>query len=629
MPTIVGAISAGLAAFSAGAAGALTAIGVSAAAAGSIATSLTTGLLLTGAQIGLNSVIGGGGTPSVNLSQKLQSQITQGQPQYVAVGQTALGGHRAFDGSHGGDNETEFYTQVVILSYKPINSLVNMRVNGQIVNFSGDVETGERTATNPELQGVDAPRMRARVFLGNDNVGEGLGLYLAGLFPNEFNIVTNFGDYAVAVLQFQKTDDDFVEEGDDFVNRSPFQSLPRYRFEVEGATVFDPRDPTQSHDDPQTWVYSSNSALIESTHDIGWRSGSRTDRLLVGSGYPYALLDEGQVIDNADYCDAAGFTCNGILVSGSQSDASHIRATFGGIRYEDPALIYTVPRANRPYAGQIDLTDSRVENIQSFDPWGRASRVPNSVRTRYSNPATFYEEEVLEYISSQAQIDADGGLSNTLDQDLRMVTDADIATDLRTIELAFQRRPRTLTIGDLPPYRSSLRGGQLIDVFGSENPLIEGAQWAVSGIGQDDQFRVSLNLTEMPPPSELETDPADYPTITSSVAVQVQPTSFVVPGFLIGGEIPIFIILNVSETVIEGASPALTSVSVSGTTIAPISYQWTFINGDAGITPNAATDPLTQFTGTAGEVANYRLTATDSTTPAALSQNETIQVRII
>ena len=589
---------------------------------------LAAGLLLTTAS---SLLTGGGGTPSVNLSQKLQSQISQGQPQFVVVGRTALAGHLSYDGTQGGDNDTEHLTHVVILSYKPINSIVNIHVNGQAVTFTGDVTAAELEATNPEFQGETGSRLRVRVFKGRENVNEGLGLYLASFFPNDFNITTNFGDYAVAVVQIQKTDDDFVEVDDEFVNRSPFQSPPRYRFEVEGASVFDARDPAQSHDDETTWVYSNNSALIENAHDIGWFSGTRVSRLLVGSGYPYALLDEEQVKENADFCDANGFTCNGILVSASQTDAQHIRATYSAVRYEDPGLIYSVPRTDRPYAGAVDLTESRVQHIDSFDAWGRASRVPNALQTRYSNPDTLYEEEVLEYFSDQSQVDADGGIVKSTELDLRMVTDAVIATDLRTISVAHQRRSKTLTLSGLPPYYSGLKGGSVIDVLGSGNPLIESVQWAVNGVGQDEELQASLSLSEVPLPDELITNPSDAPAISSGVSITANINTFVVPGFFGGGGdlVPPFILLNIVENLVEGTSPisSVGQIDVSGNFVPPLTYLWEHTFGSL-LTLGDNTDPETSFSGVAGDEAVYRLSVFDSSL-LTLSWSDDVTIRII
>lgn len=575
------------------------------------------------------------GTPSVSNGQKLQANVGMGQVQFVTVGRTGLGGHILFKGSHGelltpGPDGTEYLTHIVALSYKPITAVNNIYINGSVVNFDGDVTTGERKATNAELQGVGGTqpdRFKARIFLGHNNAGQGLGAYLATLFPDEYNANCNFGDYAIAVLQFQKRSGDVVERAEGIVDKSPFQQVPTYRFDVNGAAVFDPREPTHLIDDPSTWTYSANSALIENMHDIGWQSGTRVVRNLVGSFYPSALLDFDQVAENADYCDSKGFTCNGLLVSASQSDAENIRATYGGVRHKAPGKRYSVPRGNRPYAGAIDLTNARVQHIKSFDAWGRTSRVPNAIITKYSNANTLWEEESLEWYSRQSDIDADGGITNAFPHDLPMVTDADIATDLRTMEVAFLRRAKTLTLKDLEPFYSSLRGGSIIDVIGSGNPLIDDVQWAVSGISQGEDFRTTFTLTEQPPAVELVTNAADYPEITTSTTIVNTVNSSIVPGLGLGGT-P-FISIELNEVVIEGVSPVGPLASnVYGNYISPLIYLWEKISGDT-LTLSDASDPDCTFTGTVGQEAVYSLRVTDSTTGSPLTSSDGITIKII
>jgi len=387
-------------------------------------------------------------TDSLDFEQTVQRRLRNGQPLEVLVGRRIAAGVGVFDDAWSTKNEKG--VSVTILSAKPCTQFHKLFVDGEPVTLSG----------NPAI--------------------------------GEVEVTSHFGgEYCVLVTECRNTNDDFDEDSGE--NYIPFQGYPEFKVELSGVKVCDPRS-GGVYSDESTYAYSNNAALIDAQYDYGWHDGVGDGRaLIVGNGYPEGLLDLARIQSNADYCDAEGFTCAGIVRSGA-SDQEEIWKCYNADRVEHPASIYSVPEGNRTHSETVDLSQYPAAHISQYDEDGYSTEVYNEIQTVYAEPEEFYGEKDLPIYSDPGWITADNHIPRQMSLPLLFVTDKVQAARLQKQEICISRTPATCTIADLPFGFIRMGVGDVITVSGCAVAAINDRQWIVKGKGQSPMGDVSLML---------------------------------------------------------------------------------------------------------------------------------------
>lgn len=464
-------------------------------------------------------------TAGVDFGQVVQRQLANGLPLELLVGRRIVGGVSAYDDSQANN---EFGIRVTILSCKPCHSFQGLYAEGDLVTLAGDPTTGEQAVTSHFKGKGDVPRMWVRVFLGDDN--SGLGTYLNGKFPTKFNATDNFGDYCVAVVICQNTDDDFDEDNNK--NFNPFSSsgYPTVRFDMEGASVCDPRNPSCDYDDESTYVYSNNAKLIDEQFNYGWYSGVGTGRrLVVGRGMPKELieLNEERTKSDADYCDTEGFTCSGLLISGDLGQQTEIQKCFAGDPIESASSVYSVPIGNRVDAGEFRLSDYPNAYVKKHDPQGFSTEVPVEFYAKYSEPTERYaEEDLATVLTDPLWVSAANSIVRPKTFVYTMVTDYLIAAKLRKIDAYSMRATGLLIVDYLPMSILKYDAGDMVLLNDFDDPLIDGLYWVVESISMTIRGDCTVVFTRQPDAADIAFDPvADDPGNIVTPVVNRGPTA--------------------------------------------------------------------------------------------------------
>ena len=451
-------------------------------------------------------------TDSLDFEQTVQRRLRNGQPLEVLVGKRITAGIGVFDDGYGTKNE--FGVSVTVLSAKPCTDFHDLFVDGEPVTLQGDPTITEATVTSHFLGKQNTPRIKVRLFLGHDN--SGLGSYLQSK-GGKFLPADMGGQYCVLVTQCQNTNDDFDEESGE--NYIPFQGYPEFKVELSGVKVCDPRLGF-AYDDVANYVYSDNAALIDAQYDYGWYDGEGNGHaLIVGNGYPAGLMEIDRIKSNADYCDNEGFTCAGIIRSGS-ADQEEIWKCYNADRVEHPAKIYSVPEGNRTISETIDLSRFPAAHISEYDEDGYSTEVYNEIQTVYAEPKEFYGEKDLPIYNQPEWIAADNHIPRQMSLPLLYVTNQIQAHKLEKQEIYISRTPATCTISDLPFGFIRIGVGDVITVTGCAVAAINDRQWIVKGKGQSPMGDVSLILRAF---AEVEAfnyefDPnVDFPLIVPNI----------------------------------------------------------------------------------------------------------------
>ena len=466
-------------------------------------------------------------TQALDFEQMVQRRLSNGQALEVLTGRRIVAGIGAYDDAYG--NKNEHGVSVSVLSAKPCTAFHQLYLDGEPVELSGDPTQSEVWVTShflgrpaPETitifgipmtigQGEPMPRVRVRVFLGHDN--SGLGSFLGTKSTGKFTANDNFGDYCVVVLDCKNTNDDLDEENGE--NYIPFQGYPEFKVELSGVKVCDPRLPGSLYADESTYVYSDNAALIDAQYDYGWYSGAGPGRaLIVGNGYPVELMDLDQIKSNADYCDAEGLTCAGVVRSGSTGDQEEIWKCYNADRVEHAAKVFSIPEGNRNFAEIIDVSEHPAAFISAYDKDGFSTEVYNEISTVYAEPEEYYGEKDLPIYSKPEWIAADDHIPRQMSLPLMFVTDKVQAGKLEKQEIYISRSPATCTISNLPFGFLRVPVGSVITLTGSNIDGANDKDWIVKGRGQTVRGDISLSLRECAAGECFSFSESEIPAVT-------------------------------------------------------------------------------------------------------------------
>jgi hypothetical protein len=454
-------------------------------------------------------------TDALDFEQTIQRRLNNGQPLEVLCGRRIVAGIGMFDDSYGPN--LQYGVSITASSAVPCTGFHRLFLDGEPVDLSGDPTTGEVDVISHFLGKNDAPRVKVRIFLGDDN--SGLGEYLNAKFPSKFTAEDDFGNYCIVVIQCQNTNDDLDEDSGE--NLIPFQGYPDMKVELSGAKICDPREVGADYEDPSTYIYSDNAALIDAQIDYGFYSGDPgSEALIVGNGYPVELMNLAQIIANADYCDTEGFTCAGLIRSGRNDDQSEVQKCYNAERVEHAAAIFSIPEGLREDIGTVDMSLYPAAFVSDYDPNGFSTEVYNEVKTTYSEPAEYYGEKDLPIYSDPAWLAADNHIPRQLALPLLFVTSLEQAAKLQKQEIEMSRSPATCVIQDFPFDFIGKDVGTIFTLTNCDISELNNRTWIIKGRGQTERGDVTFSLREYGGTQAFSFDPG---TETPTVPVNTPP----------------------------------------------------------------------------------------------------------
>jgi len=217
---------------------------------------------------------------------------------------------------------------------------------------------------------------------------------------------------------------------DGSVNPDAFRSgVPDFTFSVRGHPVYDPRDPAQDVDDPTTWQYSANAALINATYAIH----------PLGGAFPPNVIDWPSVASAASVCDESVTLADG----GSEPRYTCAISWRTDVRKEEIEAgigaahaggLYVVGRQFRMATGAATPSTAAI-GVDDYGPEGLSwsDRVPigqlaNGVRGRFSSPLHSFELRDFPSYQDAAALAADaGGLGAANPSSAEIWLDLDLA----------------------------------------------------------------------------------------------------------------------------------------------------------------------------------------------------------
>ncbi|WP_426126338.1 phage tail protein [Pararhizobium sp. PWRC1-1] len=280
------------------------------------------------------------------------------------------------------------------------------------------------------------------------------------------------------------------------------QGKPEFEFVLRGLREYDPRkDSTvaggsgpQRINDPATWTHTLNPAVHRLNYQLGLRA-MVSGRTLIGEGKSLGQLDLGSYFVAMNVCDSLRtdgkrtYQCS-LFVTGDDDHTEILKefddamAGYGLNRRGLSGVIAGAPQIPVLEITADDLPIDRAKEVQfrksAFDRYNHLSGQFLSIEANW-NP------ESLTPVHVNADVAADGRNRQT-SNDFLQVTDPDIAQYLLNIRYRQNRRGGTAT---LPVSR---RVGLMVQE--GEWVLWRGKEWMISEWVLDEQFRVTLKLSE-------------------------------------------------------------------------------------------------------------------------------------
>jgi len=277
---------------------------------------------------------------------------------------------------------------------------------------------------------------------------------------------------------------------------------PDIEFVLRGLREYDPRkDSTvaggsgpQRINDPSTWVHTQNPAVHRLNYQLGLRA-MVSSRTLIGEGKSLGQLDLGTYFVAMNVCDTLRtdgkktYQCS--LWATGEDDHTEILKEFddamAGYGLNRRGLSGVIPGAPQIPVLEITADDIPIDRAKEIQYRKSAFERFNHLSGQFLSIEALWSPESLKPVYVNADIAADGR-NRQATNDFLQVTDPDVAQYLLNIRYRQNRKGGTVT---LPVSR---RVG--LKVQEGEWVVWRGREWMISEWVLDEQFRITLKLTE-------------------------------------------------------------------------------------------------------------------------------------
>ena len=284
-------------------------------------------------------------------------------------------------------------------------------------------------------------------------------------------------------------------------------SLPQVSCIVKGRKVYDPRDGGQDYDDPSTWLYSNNSALVLLDYIAGYQlKADGNSRVPIGLGENLSGVDTASFIAAANVCDEAiplvgggtepRYTSNGI-VSTSESPKNVLGKLLTAM---DGKLIRTGGEWRLLAAGYqaptLTLTEDDLEGPIKVTTRLSRRELFNSIKGVFVSPESKWQPIDLPPLQSATFIAEDQGDELWSDVNFPFTTSPSMAQRLMKIALLKARQQISVALTcKLTTFRV-LSGDNImltLPRFGWTGKVFEVKDWKFS-VRSDDVPRLGVDL---------------------------------------------------------------------------------------------------------------------------------------
>lgn len=487
-------------------------------------------LVVTGLNYAVRAITGKGASPQL---PGVKGQIGTGEKQPLAfiVGKTCTAGSLEYAnsfGKSGGTTPNANLTYVISLSDLPVTALTGIWVNDEKVTWPSTGTATDYGFPIAEYKKDGKDYLWVRFYDGTQAEADPWLVEQFGEDPERPYLDDMIGVGIAYVIVTAR-----LHEG-------LFTGFPRYKFEVEGAKLYDPRKDTSvggsgSHrfDNPATWEFTLNPKVV--TYNV-MRGIAYAGQWLYGlQALPAARLPLASWFAAMNECDVLVDDGNGgtepqyrvgaeIPVSVPPADTIEAMLTACNGRMTEIGGVYktTVGAAGSAVAS-ITSDDIVISEQQQDDPFPSLDSTINGIAGRYPEPAEAYNTKDAPPLYDADLEAADGGRRLMADVDYSMVPYGGQVQRLMKSAKEEARKFRKYN-AVLPPAYWSL---EPLDVISVTNPArgFVNKLFRIDGGTDKANLDVAVLLSEVDP-ADYDFDPeTDLKPVSSTSLTIVRPAA--------------------------------------------------------------------------------------------------------
>lgn len=356
---------------------------------------------------------------NINQGAELKLKLDSSMPRQIIVGTNATGGSVVWSHTHtpaGSKVPNECLKRVIAISDYPSHSLLKIKKGTEDLTFDGPLSHGNRVAcTSHFLSKSGSPRCHVTFYNGSQTAADPTMLAGApGLWTA--NHIGYGITYAVVEHMY---DPDAYTAGE-----------PEFSWIVKGAACYDDRKDgskpgrSGSHrlNNPATWEWTDNAAIIAAQCLRGWRNPHNTNVLIFGVQAEERDLDDAMLLSAYNTCDQLTDRADGstekryranINLNCSEAHASilqDLQAAMDG-RIIDRGGAITI-RPGATHTPILDMTDEDIvwTEQKSWQPRASMEDLTNFITGSFvDGEGDTYSEKPFPTLSNPAWEVDDGG----------------------------------------------------------------------------------------------------------------------------------------------------------------------------------------------------------------------------
>ena len=457
----------------------------------------------------------------------LQLSLATDEPRKLLVGRTATSGVLGFQGLERGDSR-QLHMAIILAGHR-CRAVPRVWANGELLG-QRNLQHGVRHEI-PEFRDGSRHRFWLTWYDGREGQTANQHVINAQTTPVRLRSTDRFEGMSYVFVEARYDTDSLT-------------SVPELIFEVEGASFYDRREDStaggsgpQRWDEPSTWQFTRNPAVVADHYQLGMVGGAARDRLIFGMGKPSWQVPFEEFRENADLNDEGGrYQVNGILSAGAdhRDNITALAHAMAAQPYDTGGRVIIRPAQVRPVI--MTLRDSDLVDSASYDldltPSG--TDLVNTVVGTYREPNVRHNEIDYPPITDEFALARDGREFETT-RNLDLVTSVSQAQRIARIELERHlRRDRLketympianrLEVGDWFERASTLRGSS-VKIFEVENKRVRSDLTVEIEARETDPNIVAFGADQEIPVAPLVPLPPVERSAGPELTMVAQPTS--------------------------------------------------------------------------------------------------------
>jgi hypothetical protein len=437
-----------------------------------------------------------------------------------------------------GKTPNAYFTRFIALSDLPVDALNAVIVDDQLCTYGSGSPDANLGYAIPEYNSGGADHLWVKFYDGSQTAADAWAVSQFGSDP-DYPYGSDQVGYGVAYVIVTA-----------LIEQTLFSSFPQFKFELQGAKLFDPRADTtvggsgsQRWATPSTWAYTTNPSVVKYNvlRGISWSGqwlyglqGTSSGRMPLDSWFAAMNVDDASVESSPGVFEAQ-YRCGGeVVVSSQPSDLLDELNKCDNGRIAEAGGIFKT-RSGGVGSAVMSFTDKDliVTEAKTFDPFPGLETTVNGITATYPDPTQNWVMTDAPALYDSALEAEDGDRRLVISVPYNFVPYQSQVQRLMQSSRDEARKFRK-HVAVAPPTAFALEALDIISWTSAENGYLSKLFTVVPT--DQDNLDQGLALLEVDP-ADYDWDPStDYRTYTPVPIVSRAPASQAMSGWSVAGE---------------------------------------------------------------------------------------------